>query len=137
MTSFSSSSTARPTGRLLCSACHLGIMGSRPLASLTRRVLVPPPPAEDLHALPPAPNPRILSFTVLESTLPTRALVLPQSSAVDRRMGEGPDTRFSSCWRQGGSGLHSATLKGPLSLGAPWCLLEEPGGPPGLSDPLP
>lgn len=132
MTSFSSSSTAHPTGRLLCSACHLGIMGSRPLASVTRRVLVPPPPLQrtSTHSCPPAPNPRILSFTVLESTLPPRALVLPRSSAVDRRMGEGPDTHFSSCWRQGGSGLHSTTLEGPLSLGAPWCLREEPGGPP-------
>ena len=119
----------------MCSACLLGIAASCPLASVTRGVLVPTP--EDLHALPPAPNPRILSFTVLESTLPRRALVLPRSSAVDRRMGEGRDRRFSSCWRQGGSGLHSATLEGSLSLGAPWCLQEKPGGPPGLADPLP
>lgn len=112
MTSFSSSSTAHPTGRLLCSACRLGIMGSHPLASVTRRVLVPPPlQRTSTHSCPPAPNPRILSFTVLESTLPPRALVLPRSSAVDRRMGEGPDTHFSSCWRQGGSGLHSTTLE--------------------------
>lgn len=55
MTSFSSSSTARPTGRLLCSACRLGIVGSCPLASVTRRVLVPPRPPQrtSTHSRPP------------------------------------------------------------------------------------
>lgn len=43
-------------------------------------------------------------------------------------MGEGPVRRFS-CWKQRRSGLRSATLEGPWSLGAPWCLQEQTGGP--------
>ena len=106
MTSFSSSSTARPTGRLLCSACRLGIVGSRPLASVTRRVLVPPP------RTPACPQPQDPGLHCIGAHAPSQ--------------GPGPASELCSGQTDGRGPRHALLLL--LEAGRLWTSLRHPQG---------
>lgn len=128
MTSFSSSSTAHPTGRLLCSACRLGIMGSRPLASVTRRVLIPPPPCRGPPRTPAHRPPTPGSCPSL--CWSPRSLPGPWSCLGALRWTDGWERAQTRTSPPAGGREALDFTPPPLSLGAPWCLREEPGGPP-------
>lgn len=136
MTSFSSSSTARPTGRLLCSACRLGIMGSRPLASVTRRVLVPPPrPRRGPPRTPARPQPQDRVLHCVGVHAPSQGPGPASELCGGQTDGRGP--RHALLLEAGRLWTSLRHPQGPLSLGAPWCLREEPGGPPRAGRPSP
>lgn len=106
---------AHPTGRLSCSTYHLRTVASH-LCFSDRPVSSSSPQRTPC-------TPRILSFTMLESMLPPRALVLPWSSAVKGRE-RAQDGRFSYCWKQGCPGF---ALPPQGTLG-PWVSVVPAGG---------